>query len=539
MATLLEQALATQTSPQSELLIEIYYYRKDFHNPHDFVALARLAVRWNDKLDDYPWWHRPCFEVHVGEDRVPHLRATVTYFDVRDCWYLVGLFLDENDSDIVVKFWDDGDLLLTEAAYHLPDWVHTQSEDEVEYCLRRCWIWKGQVILVPPAHDCSSISQALSAVRQKQFDVASAGFHKAIRSRIPHSVPLHQCTAIAVPRQVAFLLQEFPQVGNEAAAAFVEQALSHSPQLASDRVDWVWTTHSFGRTQYAALRTAVSRTWPDSERVPFRTPELNRLLRQANNDAMPHLRHGVALGVRIVSGLEHLLSSSPSLEPSVLERWPALLAQTGSDPSWFLSSYQAGPNHASIDIDIFLKLDEQCRRIRNGPSSIRSILKKGIDQPGWDGLPKPSELDEDESWMTISDDPSPAMKDTIIEHQIIESFLQHSSDYDGIQVAYSPSVNPTAFLNILQATLKAKQPQDLAFLDQLPDPYFAAEDYELAEGEEDGDDEDTITMKDVMEVMDQQLMRDDDEDIVKNWKQSLEESIGGSGPVQTILQGLP
>ena len=45
--------------------------------------------------------------------------------------------------------------------------------------------------------------------------------------------------------------------------------------------------------------------------------------------------------------------------------------------------------------------------------------------------------------------------------------------------------------------------------------------------------------KDVMDAMDEQLMREQNEDIATNWRQSLQETIGGSGPVQTILRGLP
>ena len=216
---------------------------------------------------------------------------------------------------------------------------------------------------------------------------------------MPNSAPVYQRTAVAVPRQVAFLLHTLPRVGNEAAAAFIEQALSRGPRLSEDKVDWVWTTCSLGRTQYAALRTAVSRTWPDSEQVPLRTPELNRLMRQAANDATPHLRHGVVLGVRLVAGLEYLLSASSPVEAALLQRWPARIAQTCPDPSWFLDAYRAGPSHATVDLDIFLKLDEQCRRIKSGPSSIRSILNKGVGQSGWDGLPRRSDLDEDESWV--------------------------------------------------------------------------------------------------------------------------------------------
>ena len=550
MATLLEEAFATQSTPQSDLLVEIYCHQKeDYRNPHDFVDLARLAVQWNGKLldDAYPWWHHPCFDVHVSEDRIPHVRAKVTYCDVRDCWHLVGLFLkhnnDETNSQIVVKFWDDGDLLLTEAAYHLPDWVHTQSDDEVEYCRNRCWIWNGQIILIPPPNECSTISQALLAVTQNRFEVASAGFQTAIQSRLPSSAPLHQRTAVAVPRQVAFLLQTVPQMGNDAAVAFIEQALSQAPRLSADKVDWVWTTCSLGRTQYAALRTAVSRTWPDSEQVPRRTPEVNRLLRQAANDATPHLRHGVALGVRLVAGLEYLVSASPPVELPLLQRWPVLLARTDTAPSWFLDAYQAGPSHAAVDLDIFLKLDEQCKSIINGSSSIRSILNKGVGQSGWDGLPRRSDLDEDESWMIISDDDAGFnLNENVLQDQV-ESFMQNASEYDGVQVADAPSVNPVVFLNVLQATLKATVPEDLEFLDRLPDPYFSAQDYELAEeGDDDDDgeeDEDTMTMKDVMDAMDEQLMREQNEDIATNWRQSLQENIGGSGPVQTILRGLP
>ena len=142
------------------------------------------------------------------------------------------------------------------------------------------------------------------------------------------------------------------------------------------------------------------------------------------------------------------------------------------------------------------------------------------------------------SWMTISDDSNFNMNENVL-HQQVESFIHTATDFDGIQVADGRHVDPVIFLNILQATLKANVSEDLEFLDELPDPYFSVEDYELAAEEEEDGDEDTMTIKDVMYAMDQQLVREHNDDIATNWRQSLEENAGGTGPVQTILRGLP
>ena len=187
--------------------------------------LAQLGVELNAALQQehgcrrhYPWMtggDGPVFGVHCGSDDIPHLRAVCRYYGVGvdDEWRAVG-WRDGLSSkttrqhDVAVECWDvdDGQLLLIEAAQHLPSWV-----DEIgpQHCRHRCWIARGgQVVLIRPPSDnvgerpqhslpssalTLSLSEALTILQDDHdnhhnnhplVETAPASVQKAIRDRI-------------------------------------------------------------------------------------------------------------------------------------------------------------------------------------------------------------------------------------------------------------------------------------------------------------------------------------------------------------------
>jgi len=296
-------------------------------------------------------------------------------------------------------------------------------------------------------------------------------------------------------------------------------------QHALDWEDWVWTTHAFGRTQYALLRTMVGGEWKTPEFIPtrFRSVEVHRRQQQASIEATPHLKNGVFVGVRLLAGLDYLLqhteeykisdgipnSSSSLLERRIMQYWPSLLASiegTQMDQgklSWLWDAWQAGPSNSRYDLSLLLQCpiyqkelaDDRLLTPLSHPEEslhcqIRNILKKGMSVAGWEKTPSVNEVDDyREVWMNYSDEdmqrksgntfvPSSTDKSggsQILDDMLhgVQSFIKGSSSVEGVTHEAAASaietpgfttIDPCIFLNILHATLRAQTVDDLRFL---------------------------------------------------------------------------
>jgi len=426
----------------------------------------------------------------------------------------------ETSPTIVAECWDvdDGQVLLIESSNELPDWVDVLGPDA---CRHRCWIQAGRVCLVEPlATDLSnhhlapsqlSLAQALDVWqqhKQQQADGTSRTSFSRISSPDPvqaaiekrigyHRIaggdsssastpPRYHRGAVVLPRGVARLFQKRPDLVTVACQAFAEWVTSSqrmggrnqttptstppSNQRTKDPVssftpateiwcddDWVWTTHAFGRTQYAMLRNLESNEASEQAIIgsllhPNHRLVWKRLERQASRQGMPHLQYGVPVGRRLVIGLYHILSHQPPQPPppsslSLAERriqyWAALVARVSAgiddssrssskSASWILDAWQAGPNHAAHSLDDMLQcpvlepeglldvreLAEQLLTPLSHPEetvavqikrelvSAKRVKKNGDDAQEEEfppSLPGPDDV-ESEDWMYLSDD---------------------------------------------------------------------------------------------------------------------------------------
>ena len=596
-------------------------------------------------LVEYPWFHKaptlelmrtltppssssppppPAPQPH-STTTLPFLQAHCNYgLQVTDEWQLIHVLLQYSchNPNVAMECWDgdDGSVLLVQAAHALPEWV-----DQLDG-RHRCWIYQGQVRLIPPLSSGSAAATTMSPeeesygegsssspplsstgtirVDQALHYLATATTHEpsltaveqrithiiedTIHNRVTNAIHTHRA-AVFVPRSVAtVVLQQNPQLVNSIVHAFLEQAHHQSPppttesdsrsELASfaleEKKKWVWTTHTFGRTQYAMLRHTVSPNWPSPNAIPTQYQSA-----VAQNDTGPtksrdysHLQHGVAVGVRLVAGLEHLLQQQQQQQPpssrssptsgSAVSPWPTLIEQ--------FRIWQGGAAAPTVDLN-------------------------GGDDTRW-GPPAPDQVDGDD-WLQIGEDDlskwttteasgsnssataTPTVPtnplDAVLEG--VQSFFTGKSDWDGVETSNSfLDIDPTVVLKLLYATLQAPTADALILPSNHPgqvdpaateDPFFSAQDYRDlddddsssgdSQAKEDGDTTEA-TMRDFMHAMDAELKRSisnadeplptscdnmpmDDETaesihLLTNMLRSLESASDGTGPFQSMLQ---
>ena len=452
--------------------------------PQQLLNLAELARDVNIFFQQQHYkWHLggdgPIFGI-AASDGIPHLRAICRYgANVADEWAAIKYVLEfsrsgtsgKKWSKIAIECWDvqDGQILLIESANVLPPWVDHIGP---EACRRRCWIRKGRIQLLSPKNGVEnpesifslSLQAALEALGQQQKGETAASLTTTnciIETPEVVQTVIHDCivrflsfgtsgngenhtsdhkAALAVPRSVACLIQQRPDLVNAAIVSFANHALHPEttakvkPSNSKNNIaceNWVWTTHSFSRTNYAMLRTIVSPTWKTESHIPkaYQSVELRRAQRQCAVEATPHLRHAVQVGVRLVVGFDIMLqeqqsNSLMSLPSSLQERrilhyWPRLLQQDlKGSAQWIIDAWQAGPNNSPYNLDNILKCPVVTEELELDPNNITLLshpdttlpnqiqreLRKSETSDYEFVLPHRDEVDSNEDWMMLSPD---------------------------------------------------------------------------------------------------------------------------------------
>ena len=167
-------------------------------------------------------WHKEPFSLVTGKH---YLHGKVKIGDnVEDEWYVISMLfkLTVLNSNIVVKVWDqDGEVLLIEAADHLPKWA--QDPDTAE---NRVYIYQNQLHLIPIAQNPSqltplpvgvpSIEDGVNTVKNfQECTRASNKIQSIIRKRMK-SYPddwsdQEQFTHVIVPEKINNLLKSVPK----------------------------------------------------------------------------------------------------------------------------------------------------------------------------------------------------------------------------------------------------------------------------------------------------------------------------------------
>jgi hypothetical protein len=200
------------------------------------------------------------------------------------------------------------------------------------------------------------------------------------------------------------------------------------------------------------------------------------------------------------------------------------------DDEWLAEAWQAGPSTAFYNLECLMQcpvyqdeiLVKDCISLTplshpdcSPLSQIKSILKQSIKEAAgaYDVCPRAQDVD-DEAWMTMpgidemallnSTTYTPAARDCDDKNNVlnamldgVHTFLRGASGVEGVTHDYSGdfssiplSINPTDFLNLLHATLKAESADDIVIPDrnyvETNDPFFSPDDYDLMEPD-DGD----------------------------------------------------
>jgi hypothetical protein len=614
---------------------------------------------------------------------IPHLRAMCRYgCSVADEWMMIGCIMEFTSEwqqstkspqyQMLVECWDvdDGQIVCIEAATQLPPWV-----DEIGpiQCRHRCWVVDGQVCLVNPRFDSTTSnnfttmhppsltrSQALQILSEhlpmsrsvattgtiattastghENFITISDSMTGCIRAAIQrHTGVLFSSTKkfplpewyhraiLAVPRSIAYLIQQRPDIIASAIAAYNDTELDqdhHSTwhhqqsQQKSSAMgtweDWVWyktTDCQLSRLQYAILHTVDrSRTSTNSviygsgaSAIPpqYRSIELRRLEHQSQIEMYPYLRHAVVMGVRLVIGIDLLLQRCtkqvlsegdinydattkpklPRIERHVLEHWKKIIGMATIKPTteedapqcetlpattWLEQAWELGPNHSTYDIQPILGCpvfeeevlvhatplsfpedDSVATAIRRYLTRFSNGVHKSVQDLSTE-IPSATHIDNDD-WMTF---PSGDMQlDQMANHGLntnfaqnktvadlnevvggFHSFVANKSSADGVEptcqsqtksemeicddsklkcdeVNRPARIDPTVFLNMLHAVLKADDVDDLVhILDSnstssrdVNDPYFSRSDYDLMDASSNSSADDSSQDDDVDE----------------------------------------
>jgi hypothetical protein len=386
---------------------------------------------------------------------------------------------------------------------------------------------------------------------------------------------LHR-TALVVPRKIAHLIEKRPDLVNAAIQIFCQSIDTPPTTDLTEYEDWVWTTHSFSRTNYAMARTMVSPEWKSQDFLPSFGIEVKRYQRQCAMESTPHVCHALQMGVRLVVGLEYLQKESSLSLSSMDQRiagWSRIDQDCYSDENgrrqnqWILQAFQQGPNVASYNLDYVLKCPVFPEEYGNLTLTIFSRPEESIKQQIRQAqiscedddkefiMPRPEDIDADESWMILEGGGEEGNSDLEGMLSKFSHFMVQPSSVEGVSSSrpVKREIRPRAFMNILHAVLKGDE-----LLFPAEDPYFFQEDYDLMEANDDDDGADDQGMKNLMEAMDAELQgktasrtldkaegTDDDNDneevaegahVLSNLLQSLEAGAGTPGPANNMLK---
>lgn len=582
----MNEALKKDNSLSNTVQIDVHLLGFDPQQPKDWIRLASIGQDLNDRIRtkvDYPWLvggDGPVFGLCQTE-KCAHLRASLEYsIAVADEWMLIGQILEfsKEDNNLVAECWDldDGQVLLIQSSHHLPKWV-----DEIGpgHCRHRCWIHNGQLSLIAPSFrdgnpepEPLSLSEALKVFKSKESLIkTSPRMTECIVQtvqRVRNSELRHRA-ACAIPRSVLQLMKDRPDLIDAACNAFAQ---CRDLPKTNTYEDWVWTTHAFGRHQYAMLRSVVNKHFTTEDAIPkeYQSVEVRRLARQCRMEGVPHLRWALQIGIRVVAGLDILRGRKASsqflgsVKENRVQSWRELLEACESRSQWLEDAWRAGPNHATVNLDPVLACPVHQRDVFAHPTplsnpetslsqQIEAILKRDPQDPrAADILPSPGDVDN-EAWMTVPEEAELKRRITAeetatpldLENQAeisgaveeviagVQSFVNGESYVEGVShegFERPININPRAFLNILHATVKN---ENLTF--SKTDPFFADSDYDIG----DHDEEMMVTMNEMDAELQETLgdrTADNELETVENLMRSLQEAGSGPGPLQNMLR---
>ena len=256
-------------------------------------------------------WSREAIELRVGEplDGFVHLKGRTEFGDAMDDeWFIVYLIwkLSSERNDIVIRLNDnDGEFLLIECAYHLPDWLSPENDT------LRVFVHDGEIHLIPPVvSENPTLESAVAVILdESKLTLAPMTIQETIMSRIgPFQTSSYSCLSAKaiVHRDIARVLLEEPQWISLAIEAFHSRdplnarygtSLNRFPPTES-----VLTTMQITRILYAQ---AICQKFPPPKSF-LQIASLKKLLCEPAK--YPKQTKWADLGVKVSVGFEILMS---------------------------------------------------------------------------------------------------------------------------------------------------------------------------------------------------------------------------------------
>ncbi|KNC96479.1 uncharacterized protein SPPG_08069 [Spizellomyces punctatus DAOM BR117] len=282
----------------------------------DFAAVTQSFIsQWTNGYI----WHKDPFELSVVTTKdlvAPFLQGRTRHGDgVEDEWFIVSLLreLTIQFPEAVVSVRDnDGEILLIEAAEHIPPWLDPSTSQN------RVFLHKGLVHIIPIPQNPAEIvlypsgpitlNRALDLVRGSAPTEAPKNVQAAIMARLaryPQGAKenIHRARCY-IPRPVAHLLHHDPQLVASAVEAFyLRDPIAMKACYKMEKfppTNNVMVTVRMNRTHYAQL---VSQKFHPPK--PFRLPPIS-----SPNFKACELGMKLACGFEMLCADRHLRSSS-------------------------------------------------------------------------------------------------------------------------------------------------------------------------------------------------------------------------------------
>ena len=263
--------------------------------------------------------------------------------NVDDEWFVVWILRELSKTfHVAIRVWDtDGEFLLIEAAYSLPDWLEpTVAENRV-------WLYRGHVHCIP-LNSCKektcidSIDQGIQMLLDDPGGSKTCGREiDAVVSRRIREYPeyaqntMHRAT-VCVPRSVAAILQDDPQSVSLAAETFINSVSAERNRASNvcrylregdTLVPFIVT---FNRLTYSNLKLSSYQA-PTSS--PWHIYSEEYKSRVGTGAIMDDVQAALHFGLHLTLGFE-LAKVAPGTVNSELERYIARDCSYKDDESW-------------------------------------------------------------------------------------------------------------------------------------------------------------------------------------------------------------
>lgn len=501
----------------------LFPHHKDGTPVVEETKLEELTVQMLAHLAQYTHqyiWNNQSFTLKVQKQEVcdeasgvlgPHVSGVTVVGDLlEDEWFIVFLLLTltRDFPGLVCRVVDsDGELLLIEAAAHLPSWANPNTAQH------RVYLYGGEVHLIPVARSPASLSplpcgtpsimDAVSTVtRLPQHTRASPKVQSALTLRVdgyPGKISREQHVAHAcVPVGVAALLREYPTLVAPAVHAFCRRDLIDNKVLRVMRhfppETRVMTAVRFSKALYAQL--SAHRYTPDS-RTGWNMPSPLHPEFKARDVGMK-LACGFELLVCSAGGVTPVSTPSDTSTPDINSQ-----LDLAANPRWtrYLQSltekgYFRGELEGS---KLYKDLEERARQffitnILSGASSedndvlsagaiiIKLLGKVNVDYEFYKERATRLVPPDDDSWLQIT----PDALDELLEAQFgsmdvpkgadeaemmnsLSAFLGHMSDLEGAEVPkdLQDRIRKLSTLSTGRKSSKGRKPSSLMVNPQL------------------------------------------------------------------------